>query len=326
MKVNIKDIELIAELENTHDREIPAPSAIVKCLDEYVIDQVDAKKALALMYVNHLAKLQNNLSTLKTMDIGSNVLLLTGPSGSGKTHLIRALSKITDLPIQIEDASQFTSAGYVGRNAQDMLLSLIQRADNDIQLAQKGIIFIDEIDKIASSYTTAEVRGISIQLEMLKIIEGTKINLEADQKSSMRGVKDLQFDTSNILFILGGAFAKLTDTTGTTLGFSEQDTMTERVLKPQDILKFGFIKEFVGRITQISAVTKLSKEALRRVFTEPKDALLKQYECLFDIRGIKYKITEEDIDHIVDEADKLAIGARSLKQVADTFLRDKTFN
>ena len=301
---------------------------IIEHLDKYVIGQDAAKKALAIAYINHLARTAFNKQPHRDFDIGSNILLIMGSSGSGKTHLLRALSRLVDIPLVIEDASQYTSSGYVGRSAADMLISLTAAAGGNIQKAERGIVFIDEVDKLGSHYTNgADVRGVAVQTELLTMLEGGDFELEPSSRGAYANLAGKKINTKGVLFILGGAFTPLIDKKSKTsklLGASNSEVTSKKIV-PKDLIEFGFVKEFIGRITAITRINSLSKDDLVRIFKEPKDALKKQYEALFSMRGITYEITDEDIEYIASEAIKLEIGARGLKQIAEEYFISKTF-
>ena len=324
--------------------KIPSPKEIKKILDEYVIGQENAKKALSVAVYNHYKRIAHEEDTEKNDDVEiqkSNILLL-GATGCGKTLLASTLAKILNVPFAIADATTLTEAGYVGEDVENILLKLIQAADGDIQKAQKGIIYIDEIDKITrkseNPSITRDVSGEGVQQALLKIVEGTVASVPPQGGRKHPHQELLQIDTSNILFICGGAFEGLEkiikERTGkNTIGFgssiqSEKEVSRYEVLEellPQDLLKFGLIPEFIGRLPIISTLKELDREALIRIAVEPKNALIKQYQKLFELDNVELEFEREALELIVDKAIERETGARGLRSIIEDIMRDIMF-
>ena len=324
---------------------IPSPQEIKKILDDYVIGQEEAKKTLAVAVYNHYKRIAHEENTQKDDDVEiqkSNILLL-GPTGSGKTLLAKTLAKILDVPFAIADATTLTEAGYVGEDVENILLKLIQAADGDIQKAEKGIIYIDEIDKISrkseNPSITRDVSGEGVQQALLKIIEGTIASVPPQGGRKHPNQELIQINTENILIICGGAFEGLEniikDRTGKkTIGFgSKIDSKKEenryetfKELLPQDLLKFGLIPEFIGRLPIIATLQELDKNALIKILVEPKNSLVKQYQKLFEIDGVELVIEHEALEAIVDKAIERKTGARGLRSIIEEIMRDIMFD
>mgnify|MGYP005759591097 FL=1 len=323
---------------------IPSPQEIKKILDDYVIGQEEAKKTLAVAVYNHYKRIAHEENTQKDDDVEiqkSNILLL-GPTGSGKTLLAKTLAKILDVPFAIADATTLTEAGYVGEDVENILLKLIQAADGDIQKAEKGIIYIDEIDKISrkseNPSITRDVSGEGVQQALLKIIEGTIASVPPQGGRKHPNQELIQINTENILIICGGAFEGLEniikDRTGKkTIGFgSKIDSKKEenryetfKELLPQDLLKYGLIPEFIGRLPIIATLQELDKNALIKILVEPKNSLVKQYQKLFEIDGVELVIEHEALEAIVDKAIERKTGARGLRSIIEEIMRDIMF-
>lgn len=323
--------------------ETPNPKEIKKILDDYVVGQEDAKKTLSVAVYNHYKRIASN-KEIKEDDVEiqkSNVLLL-GPTGCGKTLLASTLARILKVPFAIADATTLTEAGYVGEDVENILLKLIQAADGDIEKAERGIVYIDEIDKITrkseNPSITRDVSGEGVQQALLKIIEGTVASVPPQGGRKHPHQELLQINTENILFICGGAFEGLEkiikDRTGKkSIGFGAKIQSEKEVNKyesfkellPQDLLKFGLIPEFIGRLPIIATLQDLDREALAKILKEPKNSLIKQYKKLFEIDNVELEFKEEAINAIVDKAIERKTGARGLRSIIEDIMRDIMF-
>ena len=329
----------------TLNEKIPTPREIKQILDDYVIGQEEAKKTLSVAVYNHYKRIAHEEEVKKDDDVEiqkSNILLL-GPTGCGKTLLAKTLAKILNVPFAIADATTLTEAGYVGEDVENILLKLIQAADGDIQKAEKGIIYIDEIDKITrkseNPSITRDVSGEGVQQALLKIIEGTIASVPPQGGRKHPNQELIQINTENILFICGGAFEGLEniikDRTGKkAIGFgtkieSQKELNRYEIFKellPQDLLKFGLIPEFIGRLPIIATLQDLDKEALIKITTEPKNSLVKQYQKLLEIDGVELEFTQEALEAIVDKAIERKTGARGLRSIIEEIMRDIMFD
>ena len=344
---SIIENEIYEEDENyTLDglEKIPSPKEIKEILDEYVIGQENAKKTLSVAVYNHYKRIAHEEEADKDdVEIQKSNILLLGPTGCGKTLLASTLAKILHVPFAIADATTLTEAGYVGEDVENILLKLIQAADGDIQKAEKGIIYIDEIDKITrkseNPSITRDVSGEGVQQALLKIVEGTVASVPPQGGRKHPHQELLQINTENILFICGGAFEGLEDiiknrTGKKSIGFGTQIQSTKEVgryevfeqLLPQDLLKFGLIPEFIGRLPIIATLKELDREALIKITTEPKNALVKQYKKLLQMDDVELIFEHEALEAIVDKAIERKTGARGLRSIIEEIMRDIMFD